>query len=452
MFMRRLPTPLIQKAESWASHGWETDEEPDAKSGGWLNFAATAILSGGAAIVFSKNFLETEKRIKHDINTDYAVADSTFERVMSQLMGPPLVGGNKITTLENGAEIFPCMLDSIRSAQHSISFENFVFTKGEVSKAFADALCERAGSGVKVHFLQDAMGCNCIDSAFVKRMTKCGVELEIFRRFNLAHFNHRTHRKLLIIDGRIGYTGGAGISDLWDGNADQPDHWRDTHYEVEGPVVAQMQQAFLDNWMQTRSEVLHGDLYFPELKACGDIKCHMLKSSVSEGADSARLMFLLSIAAARHSIRIVNPYFVPDMLVIKLLKKALARGVSVEIIAPSERIDQRVVRFVGRARWGGLMKSGARFYEFQPALLHSKYFVVDERWVSVGSCNLDDRSLCLNEEANLNVMDAGFAMQHLEMFERDKAESREITWEAWRKRPLSEKIIGHAAGVLRSQM
>ena len=445
--MRLLPTPMKTKAEPmFAEGGWG---DPHS---GWLKFAATAILSGGAAIIFSKNFLETERRIKHDIDTDYGVADPAFERVMSHLLGPPLVGGNKVTILENGAEFFPCMLDTIRNAKHSITFENFVFTKGEISKTFADALCERAGSGVKVHFLQDAMGCDCIDSAFVKRMEKCGVELEIFRRFNLAHFNHRTHRKLLIVDGRIGYTGGAGISDQWDGNADEADHWRDMQYEVEGPVVAQMQQAFLDNWMQTRSQVLHGDLYFPELKSCGDTRCQMLKSSVSEGADSARLMFLLSIAAARHSIRIVNPYFVPDLLVIKLLKKACARGVSVEIIAPSERIDQRVVRFVGRARWGGLMKAGVRFYEYQPALLHSKYFVVDEQWVSVGSCNLDDRSLCLNEEANLNVLDRGFALQNLDVFERDKAQSREITFEMWRNRSLKEKVLGHAGGILRSQM
>lgn len=450
--MRLPPTLQTLKDEAVAAWPLALREDDDESTNGWMRFAATAILSGGAAIIFSKNFLETERHITGGIETDYSVADPAFVRVMSHLMGPPLVEGNKVTLLENGAEFFPCMLDAIRSARYSVTFENFVFTKGEISKAFADALCERAQAGVKVHFLQDAMGCNCIDSRFVKRMEKCGVELEIFRRFNLAHFNHRTHRKLLIVDGRIGYTGGAGISDLWDGHGDEADHWRDTQYEVEGPVVAQMQQAFMDNWMQTRSEVLHGDLYYPELKPCGDRLCQMLKSSVSDGADCARLMFLLSIAAARHSIRIVNPYFVPDMLVLKLLKQACARGVQVEIIAPSDRIDQRVVRFVGRARWGGLMKAGARFYEFQPALLHSKYFIVDEQWVSVGSCNLDDRSLCLNEEANLNVLDKGFALQHLDMFYRDRARSTEVTWEDWRKRPLAEKIIGHAAGVLRSQM
>ncbi|HEY1084622.1 MAG TPA: phospholipase D-like domain-containing protein, partial [Prosthecobacter sp.] len=255
-----------------------------------------------------------------------------------------------------------------------------------------------------------------------------------------------------VVDGQIGFVGGVGFSDLWDGHGNQPKHWRDTQYEVEGPVVAQMQQAFLDNWMQTRARVLHGDDYFPELSPCGDKHCQIFKSSVSEGADSARLMFLLSIAAARESIRIVNPYFVPDMLVLRLLKKARERGVSVEIIAPSEKIDQKVVRYVGRARWGGLIKAGVRFYEFQPALLHCKYFVVDGQWVSVGSCNLDDRSLCLNEEANLNVWDRDFARHHLEVFEEDKKRSREITWEEWRNRPMAEKIIGHAAGIFRSQL
>lgn len=450
--MPSLPTLQKLKDDALAALPSSIYSETDASSHNWLKFAATALLSGGAAIIFSKNFLETEKRITHDIDTDYSVDDDTFARVMSHLMGPPLLEGNKVTLLEDGAEYFPCMLDAIRNAKHSITFESFVFTKGYISEAFADALCERASNGVKVHFLQDAMGCDCIDSEFVQRMSRCGVELEIFRRFNLAHFNHRTHRKLLIIDGRIGFTGGAGISDLWDGNGNQKDHWRDTQYEVQGPVVAQMQQAFLDNWIQTRSRVLHGGLYFPELKPCGDMSCQILTSSVSEGADNARLMFLLSIAAARRTIRIVNPYFVPDLLVIKLLKKACARGVDIQIIAPSERIDQRTVRYVGRARWGGLMKAGVKFYEFQPALLHSKYFIVDEKWVSVGSCNLDDRSLCLNEEANLNVLDRGFALQHMEMFERDRANSKEITWEAWRNRSIGEKILGHAAGILRSQM
>ena len=419
---------------------------------GFAKFVATAAISSFVAVIFSRNFLETEKKITHNIETDYSVSDGAFVRAMSHLLGPPLLEGNKITILQNGAEVFPRMLEVIHQAKRSISFENFVWADGDVVRRFSKAFADSARRGVKVHFLQDAMGSDCLDGECMKIMKEAGVEVEIFRRYNLTHFNHRTHRKILVADGKIGFVGGVGFSDLWDGHGNLPDHWRDTQYEVQGPAVAQLQQAFLDNWIQMRAEVLHGDDYFPELLPCGNTICQIFKSSVSEGADNARLMFLLSIAAARKSIRIVNPYFIPDRLVIRLLKAALDRGVSVEIIGPSERIDQRVVRYVGRARWGGLLRHGARFFEFQPALLHSKYFVVDEQWASVGSCNLDDRSLCLNEEANLNVWDQKFARHHLQVFEEDKARSREITWEEWRNRSLSEKILGHAAGIFRSQL
>lgn len=427
--------------------------EPRPAAGiGFGTLAATAIVAGTAAVIFSRNFLETEKKLSQVIVTDYGVSDPPFTRTMSQLLGPPLLEGNRVTVLQNGSEIFPRMLEAIRAAEQTITFENFVLSDGYIARSFVDAFCERARNGVKVHFLQDAMGCNCLHGELMHKLEAAGVELEIFRYYNLTRFNHRTHRKLLVIDGRLGFVGGAGISDAWDGQGNQPDHWRDTQYEVEGPVVGQMQQAFLDNWVQTRSCVLHGDKYFPELPPKGNTCCQIFKSSVTEGADSARLMFLFSIAAARESIRIVNPYFIPDRLVLRMLSDALKRGVSVEIIAPSERIDQRVVRCVGRARWGQLLKDGARFFEFQPALLHCKYFVVDGCWVSVGSCNLDDRSLCLNEEANLNVWDRGFAQEHLRMFEEDKKRSAEITYRQWRRRPLQEKLVGHIAGVLRSQL
>lgn len=438
MFMLRLPirpTPEVEKPD----HGLR-------------NMAITAAISSALAIIISKNFLETEKKISHFIETDYGVTDDAFERTMSHLLGPPLIGGNKVTILQNGEQIFPRMLAAIEQAKHSITFENFVWIRGNIVSRFSKAFADAARRGVKVHFLQDAMGSNCLDSSCMQEMRDAGVEVEIFRRYNLANFNHRTHRKILIVDGRTGFVGGVGISDQWDGNGVTAGLWRDTQYEVEGPVVAQLQQAFLDNWMQTRAVVLHGDAYFPALQDCGDKVCQVFKSSVSEGADSARLMFLLSIAAARHSIRIVNPYFIPDMLVLKLLKRARERGVEVDIIAPSEKIDQRLVRYVGRARWGGLLRRGVRFYEYQPALLHSKYFIVDEHWVSVGSCNLDDRSLCLNEEANLNIWGEDFAREHLKTFESDKKLSRKITLQEWRNRPLREKILGHLGGVFRSQL
>jgi cardiolipin synthase len=370
---------------------------------------------------------------------------------MGNLLGPPLLKGNKVTALENGDEIFPALLEAIRSAQQTITFENFLFREGEVSDAFAEALAERARAGVKVHFLQDALGCDCLHGRAMNLVRRSGVQLEIFR-FNNMGINFRTHRKLLVIDGRTGYLGGTGIADDWKGDGRTRGLWRDSHYRLEGPAVAQMQQAFMDNWLQTRAELLHGDEYFPELQPAGDDMCQVFKSSAGEGSDSARLMLLVSIAAARRHIRIANAYFIPDRLCMQTLLDALRRGVKVEIITPGRDIDARWVRAVGITRWRRLLEGGARFHEYQPARFHCKYLLVDDCWASVGSANLDNRSLSLNEEANLNVLDEKFVAAHTQVFEEDKNHSREITLDDWRRRPWGEKIRGRIGSVLASQM
>ncbi len=417
----------------------------------WKGYAVAAAAGGLVTLFLHRNFFEIEKKITDPVKVDYGVDHPQFGRTVSQLLGPPLVDGNTVEILENGREIFPAMVDAIRQAKRSITFENFVFTEGKVTREFAEAMAERARHGVKVHFLQDAMGCNCVRGRDMQMLKDAGCQVEIFRYFNLQ-FNERTHRKLLIIDGHVGFIGGVGISDDWDGDADEPDHWRDTQYRVEGPVVAQMQQAFLDNWAQTRGCVLHGEDYFPESARPGSYFCQVFQSSASQGADSARMMFLFSIAAARKSIRIANAYFIPDDLTISTLIEARERGVEIEVIAPGELIDQHVARYVGRSRWAGMLKAGIRFYEYQPSRYHCKYMIVDDRWTSVGSCNFDNRSLRLNEEANLNVCEPDFAARHMKIFEKDKANSREITWHDWKARPLAEKIQGHLGCVLRSQL
>ena len=259
-----------------------------------------AVMGGVVGVVLARNFFEGEKKVTHEIKVDYGVDDPQFCRTMSQFLGPPLIGGNAVRILENGAEIFPAMIEAIRSARHTITFENFVFSHGRITTAFAEALSERARNGVQVRFLQDAIGCNCIHGEEMKMMEEAGVHIQIFRYFHLR-FNERTHRKLLIIDGAYGFIGGVGISDDWDGYGVGPTLWRDIQYRVEGPVVGQMQQAFLDNWVQTRGELLHGKEYFPELPDKGELTCQAFQSSSSEGADSARLMFLFSIAAARRN-------------------------------------------------------------------------------------------------------------------------------------------------------
>ena len=418
----------------------------------WQKLLGASALSSAAAILIVRNFFETEKKIKCPIRADYAAGDEVFERTMSALLGPPLLEGNEVTILQNGAEIFPAMLAAIRSAERTITFENFLLKEGTVWNQFARALAERARAGVKVHFLQDALGCNCLHGPEMKLLKRAGAEMEIFRFYQLSRFNYRTHRKLLTIDGRVGFIGGVGIADDWQGDGITQGSWRETHYRIEGPVVAQQQQAFMDNWMQTRAAVLHGDAYFPKLDPIGTEMCQVFKSSASEGADSARLMLLLSIAAARKHVRIANAYFIPDDLCLQTLVEACRRGVKIEIITPGPDIDARTVRAVGKMRWPALLKAGAEFYEYMPARFHCKYMIVDDCWSAVGSANFDNRSLRLNEEANLNVLDNEFAAKHIRIFEEDKSHSRRVTLSDWRRRPLEEKLKGSAGLIFRSQM
>ena len=283
-------------------------------------------------------------------------------------------------------------------------------------------------------------------------MAGAGVELEIYHMANVARVNNRTHRKLLVIDGAIGFTGGVGIADQWDGDAASPDEWRDSHYRVEGPVVAQMQAAFLDNWMKTRAVVLHGDDYFPELKPAGAHRCQMFKSSPMEGSESARLMFLLSLAAAERSIKVGSAYFVPDDLTTQTLLDAVERGVTVEVLLPGREMESALVRRASRHRWGDLLARGVRIFEFEPTMYHCKTMIIDGLWTSVGSANFDNRSFRLNDEANLNVLDREFAESETRAFARDVERSREITCEEWLRRPAWQRVTDGAAALLRSQL
>jgi cardiolipin synthase len=418
----------------------------------WPKLLGAAAAGSLATLFISRNFFPAEKKVRNRITADYHPGDDTFVRTMGNMLGPPLLEGNKITLLQDGDEIFPAMLRAIRSAERTITFENFLFREGEVSDEFAEALAERARAGVTVHFLQDALGCDCVRGRAIRLLRRSGVHVEIFRFVHFATINFRTHRKILVVDGKLGFIGGVGIADDWKGDGCTPGLWRDTHYQVEGPAVAQLQQAFMDNWLETRAELLHGDAYFPKIEPAGEHLCQAFKSSAGEGSDSARLMLLVSIAAARRIIRIANAYFIPDDLCRRTLVEALRRGVRVEIITPGPDTDARMVRAVGKTRWGPLLEAGARFYEYQPARFHCKYLLVDDCWASVGSANLDNRSLSLNEEANLNVLDKEWVEAHARIFEDDKKHSREITLRDWLRRPLSQKIGGSLASIFRQQM
>ena len=413
------------------------------------------VAAGSVGTVFARNFLPYERKIKHEIHLDYGPADPRFERSLGLLLGPAFLGGNQVAALHNGDEIFPPMLAAIDAARFSVTLESFIYWEGRIAEDFSRRLSFRARAGVKVHVLLDGAGCDCIDSPLIKQMRTAGCEVEIYNIIepaDLDRLNNRTHRKLLVVDGKLGFIGGVGIGDAWAGHAQSPAHWRDSHYQVEGPVVGQMQSAFTDNWMEMTATVLHGDDYFPELHPAGPHRCQVFKSSPYEGSDSARLMFLFSIAAARRTIHLANSYFIPDNLTQHTLVEACQRGVDVRIMVPGPHMDKQFVRHASRTRWGPLLRAGARFFEYEPTMLHCKLLIVDETWVSVGSCNFDNRSFRLNDEANLNVLDANFGSEQVEVFEADLAQCREITWQEWESRSPVQKLLDATFALGRSQM
>jgi cardiolipin synthase len=306
-----------------------------------------------------------------------------------------------------------------------------------------------------VHVLLDWLGTGKMDQEILDEMEEAGAELckyHPLRWYTIGRMNNRTHRKLLVADGRVGFTGGVGIADNWLGHAQDPEHRRDSHFRIEGPAVAQMQATFMDNWMKCRSLVLHGEDYFPALEPRGDSAAQVFHSSPGEGAESVRLMYLLSIASARSRILLANSYFVPDSLAVKELVSARQRGVRVEIITPGPHIDTETVRKASRSRWGPLLEAGVEIYEYQPTMYHCKVMVVDDAWVSVGSTNFDNRSFRLNDEANLNVYDHALVERLEDVFEGDLRVSKPISYEQWRKRPRSEQVMEKVSSMLSSQL
>ena len=402
------------------------------------------VLVTAACILIALNLTVGEKKVRHEISHIYGIDDPSFIKSLGVLLGPSIVGGNRFEALNNGEEIFPSMLQAIRSAQKTINLETYIYWSDQIGREFSDALSDRAHHGVKVHLLIDAVGSSKMDQAALDKMRKAGVEIRKYRPlhwYTLARFNNRTHRKLMVVDGRIGFTGGVGIADQWTGNAQDPQHWRDMHFRVEGPVVAQMQAVLIDNWIKTSGKVLHGDDYFPGLEKVGQGSAQIFSSSPTGGSESMQLMYLLAFTAAQRSIYISSSYFVPDELMRQTLVSAMQRGVKVKIIVPGRHMDVEVVRRASRGLWGDLLQAGAEIYEYRPSMFHCKMIIVDELLVSVGSTNLDERSLRLNDEANLNIYDHDFAREQIVTFEQDLQRSRRVSYEDWRQRPLQEKVL-----------
>ena len=414
-----------------------------------------------AATLLVLNFTSGEKKLEEQVRREYALHDAQYQRSLGVLLGPPILEGNRFEALYNGDRIFAPMLEAIRGAKQSITFETYIYWSGDIGKAFADALAERAKAGVKVHVLLDWVGSQKIDEKFLDQMREAGVEIQKYHEpswyawGDWARMNNRTHRKLLVVDGAVGFTGGVGIAPAWTGDGQDPEHWRDTHFRVEGPVVAQMQSVFIDNWTKASGQVLHGAAYFPPLQRlvpAGQGLAQMFSSSPSGGSESMHLMYLMAITAAEGSIDLASAYFVPDDLTRQALVDARKRGVRVRIVMPGPVIDAETVRSASRAGWGPLLEAGVEIYEYQPTMYHCKVLVVDGLMVSVGSTNFDNRSFRLNDEANLNLYDEAFAAEQTAVFERDIGLSERVTLAQWRERPWTEKAREHAAALLSSQL
>ena len=372
------------------------------------------------------------------------VTDPQFARSLGGLLDAPVVASNRVTSLINGEQFFPAMLEAIRGARESITLESYIYWSDEVGSEFTEALTAKAQAGVKVRLLLDWIGSRHLKGRDLDALREAGVEVRLFSRFSPLHLgrlNHRDHRKILVVDGTVGFIGGAGVGDVWRAGVDTPEPWRDAFFQVEGPVVAQLQAIFAQNWLKVTGQALTGPEHFPELVPAGDVAAQAFAGDPRAGNDRVRLMYLMAFASARRSIRLSMAYFIPCDLTLQELIAACERGVAVEIILPGKDMDSPPVRPASRAKWGEMLKAGARIYEYQPSMYHCKGLIVDEAWVSVGSANLDSRSFRYNDEANLNVFSSEFAADQSRVFEADKARSREVSYDEWRRRSFWKRLM-----------
>jgi len=393
--------------------------------------------------------------MRYHMKHQFGVRDFAFLQTMHALTGTPMSEGNLVTILKNGIEIFPSMLSAIRSAKRTINLEFYIYWDGDIGRKFAEALAERARAGVEVKVILDSVGSVEMSQWLVNFLTRNGIDIEWYhplRWYTISRFNHRTHRKLLIVDGRIGFSGGVGIADDWLGDADSKEHWRDTVARVEGPVVTQMQSAFMDNWVKSRGELLTGLDYFPALPPAGRQIAQVLKSSPTEGSSTVKLLYIISIVSAVKSIYIANAYFLPDTDTLRALEGAVRRGVDVRVIVPGEFTDVPIVRQASRWHYELLLRRGIRIFEYQPTMMHAKTMVVDGAWTTIGSSNFDDRSFRLNDEVNVNIYDDGIGTQMEAMFHADLARSEEITLRRWFRRGWLDKFKEKVAEIFKPQL
>lgn len=364
------------------------------------------------------------------IETAAATGTKQFEKAIAYTSKMPWTSGNHIETLVNGDQFFPLMLSAIRSAKKTITFETYAFVPGRTAQEFMTAFCERAKAGVKVHLILDEIGSWGIGKKDIQRMRHAGVDVRIYHPFSLSklhRFNIRDHRKIMVVDGKIGFSGGAGIGDAWRGNGHTPRHWRETHYRVTGPVVAQLQHGFNANWKKLTNQTLTGPHYFPPLRRTGNYRAHAYNAAPIDKLYTIPHTFRQTIASARKSIIIENSYVLFDRPMMKAILDARKRGVHVELILAWKYTDSWPVRYLSIYQYHKLLKAGVHIYEYRTSMIHCKVMVVDEQFSIIGSANIDPRSLYINDESNINVISKKFAREQLRIIEQDKLRCKRIT-------------------------
>ncbi len=367
---------------------------------------------------------------KQPIRSTAAVGTKEFEKAMVSAVKMPWVDGNDIETLVNGDEIFPSMLSAIKSAKKTVTFETYAWVRGTIANDFVRAFCERAKAGVKVHVILDLVGAKTINKQNIARMRAAGVNLKLSQPFSITKpldFNVRDHRKIMVVDGVVGFSGGCGIGDAWLGNAHTTKHWRENHYRVTGPVVAQLQHGFNDNWVKTGGKKLSGPDYFPALRHTGNLKAHAFNSAPLDKHFTIPHLFRQAMASARNSIIIQNSYVYLDKPMMKAILDARKRGVHVEMILAWKHTDSWPVRYLSIYQYDTLLKAGVHIYEYSPTMIHCKVMVIDDVFTAIGSANIDPRSLYINDESNINVISKSFAKEQLRIIERDKLRCKRIT-------------------------
>jgi cardiolipin synthase len=372
------------------------------------------------------------------------LGEPSFFPTLEAYAGAPIVGGNAVEILLNGEQIFPSVLEAIRSARRTITYAQYYYEEGPVARDIAAALAERCRAGVGVNVLLDAFGSLNMPRAYVTQMREAGCHVVWFRplrQYVFRRYYHRNHRRILVVDGRIGFTGGAGVSRKWMGNGRIPHHWRDTDVRVEGPIVEHLQAAFVENWLEATGMVLGGEAYFPRpIEPRGQVHAQVVRSSPAGGSAAMYTTLLLALSGARHSVLVTNPYFVLDDQMRDAVLRTVRRGVRVAVLVPSV-IDHNIVRQASRAQFGELLQAGVEIYEYSPALLHAKTMVVDGVWATIGSTNLDNLSFAFNDELNLFFYDRGVAQQLERVFMEDLQVSRRVTYEAWKNRGLGARLL-----------